>query len=170
MNVARQRFPQDAAHAPLLRTLLALDGSSTRVCEALMQQPIQVLLHHQKQTSEVPDAVREQLGGSAWLTRVTSLHASGQVLMDNLSYTRLDAVPAAFLQGLEAGKAPIGHLLQTLFVRREAVAGSQQIEQALWQQVGQADAQASRSYRIITAQAPLMLIFEVFRGGLVHKP
>ncbi len=153
--------------APLLRMLLALDGSTTRVCEALAQAPAQVQLIHQQQTQEVPAAVREQLGGSAWLARVTSLHAHGQVLMDNLSFTRLDAVPGWFLQRLNEGTAPIGHLLAQLFVQREPVASSPQIEQMLWQHVGLPDERASRSYRIVTEHGPLMLIFEAFRAGMV---
>ena len=115
----------------------------------------------------VPAAVREQLGGRAWLQRVTALHAHGRVMMDNLSYTRLDAVPDWFLQRLNEGSAPIGHLLQGLFVQREAVAGSAEISQVLWQHVGLPDAHASRSYRIVTESGPLMLIFEAFRGGMV---
>ena len=170
MSVERHLFPDAPQHAPLLRLLLALDGSTTRVCEALAQAPMQVQLLHQQQTQDVPDAVREQLGGNAWLTRVTSLHAHGQVLMDNLSYTRLDAVPAEFLHGLNEGHAPIGHLLQSLFVQREPVAGSLEIEQVLWQHVGLPDARASRAYRIVRAEGPLMLIFEAFRGGMVQAP
>lgn len=167
MSVERHPFPAGPQHAPLLRALLALDGSTTRVCEALAQAPMQVQLLHQQRTHEVPQAVREQLGGSAWLQRVTSLHAHGEVLMDNLSYTRLDAVPDTFLAGLDEGVAPIGHLLQQLFVQREPLPGSPEIEHTLWQHVGHADARASRCYRIVTAQGPLMLIFESFRRGMV---
>src|SRR5512139_815447 len=168
MSVERHPFPDAPQHAPLLRALLALDGSTTRVCEALAQSPMQVQLIHQKRTHEVPQAVREQLGGSAWLERVTALHAHGEVLMDNLSYTRLDAVPDWFLAKLDEGSAPIGHLLQRLFVQREPQPGSPEVEQALWQHVGQPDARASRCYRIVTAEGPLMLIFECFRRGMVQ--
>lgn len=166
MSVERQLFPSDT-QAPLLRMLLALDGSTTRVCEALAQAPMQVQLISQQQTQDVPPAVREQLGGNTWLVRVTSLHADGRVLMDNLSFTRLDAVPEWFLQRLNEGTAPIGHLLAHLFVQREPMAGSAQVEQMLWQHVGQPDARASRCYRIVTEQGPLMMIFEAFRGGMV---
>jgi chorismate-pyruvate lyase len=167
MSVERRLFPTDPQHQPLRRLLLALDGSTTRVCEALAEQPMQVLLHHQRQTTDVPPGVREHLGGSAWLERVTSLHADGGVFMDNLSYTRLDSVPEGFLKGLDAGAAPIGHLLQDLFVQREALASSPEIEERLWHHVGLPDASASRTYRIVTARAPLMLIFEVYRSGMV---
>lgn len=148
---------------------MALDGSTTRVCEAIAQAPMQVELLFQQQTDSVPAAVREPLGGQRWLHRVTSLHAHGQVLMDNLSYTRLDAVPDWFLAQLHEGKAPIGHLLQRLFVKREALTSSREIEDALWQHVGQPDLRASRCYRIVTEKGPLMLIFESFRKGMVGK-
>ena len=166
MSVERHLFPSDR-EAPLLRLLLALDGSTTRVCEALAQAPMQVQLISQQQTQDVPPAVREQLGGNAWLVRVTSLHAHGRVWMDNLSFTRLDAVPDWFLQQLNEGTAPIGHLLARLFVQREPVAGSAQVEQMLWQHVGLPDARASRCYRIATEQGPLMMIFEAYRAGMV---
>jgi chorismate-pyruvate lyase len=151
----------------LLRALMALDGSTTRVCEAIAQSPMAVQLISQQQTDSVPSAVQERLGGTRWLHRVTSLHAHGRVLMDNLSYTRLDAVPEWFLAKLDEGVAPIGHLLQKLFVQREPLKSDAEIEDALWQHVGQPDLRASRCYRIVTERGPLMLIFETFRSGMV---
>ncbi len=167
MSVDRQPFPTDPSHAPLLRTLMALDGSTTRICEAIAQAPMSVQLLSQQPTDSVPKTVREQLGGTRWLHRVTSLHAHGRVLMDNLSYTRLDAVPDWFLTQLDEGVAPIGHLLKKLFVQREALTSNAEIESALWQHVGQPDLRASRCYRIVTERGPLMLIFETFRSGMV---
>jgi chorismate-pyruvate lyase len=167
MSVERHPFPPDPAHAPLLRALMALDGSTTRVCEAIAQAPVSVLVLHQSRVDGVPAAVREALGGEAWLLRVTSLHAHGRVLMDNLSFTRLDAVPAWFLAKLDEGTAPIGHLLKSLFVQREPLAGAPDIEAVLWQHVGQPDPRASRCYRIVTERGPLMLIHESFRHGMV---
>ncbi len=169
MSVERQLFPSGPQHAPLLRMLLALDGSTTRVCEALSGHPIDVVVHHQQPTSDVPEAVRQQLGGNAWLERVTSLLADGRVMMDNLSFTRLDAVPPWFLKGLGDGIAPVGHLLQHLFVQREALNVDYATQQRLWQHVGQPDHMASRSYRVVTADGPLMLIFEAYRGGMVPR-
>ena len=53
----------------LLRALMALDGSTTRVCEAIAQAPMTVQLLSQQQTDSVPAAVRESLGGwvASWL-------------------------------------------------------------------------------------------------------
>lgn len=150
------------------RTLLALDGSTTRVCESLAGGPIDVQVLLQQRTTDVPEDVRTQLGGTQWLERVTSLVAHGEVLMDNLSYTRLDAVPGDFLRGLDSGEAPIGHLLQRLFVRREALKVDDALQQALWRHVGERDDTMSRAYRIVTAKGPLMLIFEVFRSGMLR--
>ena len=169
MSVERRLFPAGAQHAALLRLLIALDGSTTRCCEALAQAPMEIHVYRQAEVHEVPDAVHEHLGGEAWLLRVTAMHAHGQVMMDNLSFTRLDAVPAWFLAQLREGKAPIGHLLQHLFVRREAVPSSARLESLLWDQVGLPDARASRSYRIVTETKPLMMIYETFRGGLVQE-
>ena len=168
MSLDRRTFTTDAAHAPLLRLLLAQDGSTTRVCEALTGAAVQVVLHVQAGTSDVPTEVRDQLGGGAWLERVTSLCCDGAVMMDNLSYTRLDAVPAWFLAALEGGAAPIGHLLEQLFVRRESVAASPELRKRLWKVVGAADDRASRAYRIVTPDGPLMLIFESFRAVMVR--
>ena len=151
----------------MLRLLLAQDGSTTRGCEAITGQRVQVLLHHQVRTAEAPSDVLAHLGGSHWLERVATLVVNDQVMMDNLSFTRLDAVPDWFLQGLDAGSAPIGHLLDKLFVRRERVDTSATLQAHLWTHVGQPDPHASRSYRIVTPQGPLMLIFEAFRAGMI---
>lgn len=171
MSVDRQLFPTDASHAALLRLLLAHDGSTTRLCEAVALEPMQVLLHNQARISDVPHEVREQLGGEHWLARVTSLCTSeGKVLMDNLSFTRLDAVPEWFLHKLDEGRAPIGHMLSSLFVRRETLETSQPLQHMLWKWVGAEDLASSRGYRIVTPQGPLMLIFEVFRAAITEHP
>jgi chorismate-pyruvate lyase len=170
MSVERHPYPSAPPHAPLLRMLLALDGSTTRVCEALAAGPVDLLLLNQSQTAQVPASVQHHLGGKAWLVRTTSLHAHGQVLMDNLSYTRLDAVPDWFLAALQQGQAPIGHLLGRLFVRRLKVSTDPLVAKSLWQHVGDPDLEASRSYTITTPEGPLMLIFETFRAGIAGCP
>ena len=167
MSVERQLFPSTARHEPLRRLLLGQDGSTTRTCSALCARPVQIVLHDQRRTREVPRSVAEQLGGSQWLQRTSSLVADGRVLMDNLSYSRLDALPDWFLRGLDEGKVPIGHLLDRLFVQRQPVESEPALQSALWDVVGQPDSHASRAYRIVTPEGPLMLIFEVFRGALV---
>lgn len=161
----RQLFSTRAADQPLLRLLLAQDGSATRLCEALAQGPITVQLQFQRRTTDVPASVIAQLGGNAWLERATTLHAHGVVLMDNLSYTRLDAVPDWFLAGLDAGTTPIGHLLDRLPIQREDLPFADDIATRLWSQVGLPDTRAAKLYRIRTATGSLMLVMETFRAG-----
>lgn len=166
MSVERQAFPRGPEHLALLRTLLAQDGSTTRICEAIARRRVQVLVHRQIRTTEAPSAVRDQLGGERWLERVTSLVVDGKAMMDNLSYTRLDAVPEWFLEDLDRGQAPIGYLLDRLFVRRENIEADEALRAGLWSVVGVPDDAASRAYRIVTPDGPLMAIFEVFRAAM----
>lgn len=161
----RQPFSTRATDQPLLRLLLAQDGSATRLCEALARRPITVQLQFQRRTTDVPPSVLAQLGGKAWLERATTLHAHGVVLMDNLSYTRLDAVPDWFLAGLDAGTTPIGHLLDRLPIQRDDLALTDDIAERLWPHVGLPDARAAKLYRISTVDGPLMLVMETFRAG-----
>lgn len=167
MSVDRQLFSSDPSWAAFRRLLLAHDGSTTRLCEAVALQPMKVLLHYQERITEAPAEVRKHLGGSHWLSRVSSLCTSeGKVLMDNLSLTRLDKVPDWFLRKLDEGQAPIGHMLQQIFVRREFVETTPLLQSWLWSHVGLPDPDTSRGYRIVTPDGPLMLIFEVFRAAI----
>jgi chorismate-pyruvate lyase len=166
MSLDRVVFPI-SKYPAFLRLLLAQDGSTTRTCEALAQEFVQLVVHRQRQTQEVPLAVRSLLGGERWLERVTSLCLGPTVLMDNLTFTRLDAVPSWFLQQLEIGQAPIGHLFQQLFVQRHPFPLDPALAHLLWVEVGTQDNAACRNYKVVMPQGPLMLICEVFRGGLV---
>jgi chorismate-pyruvate lyase len=168
MSVERHLFPTDKRHDALRRLLLSLDGSTTRACEAISERTMQLLVHYQHNTTEVPAAVGKILGGGGWLERVTSLVSDEGVMMDNLSFTRLDAVPEWFLDDLRGGTAPVGHLLAKLFVRRETLPIDAEIADHLWRRVGLPDAHASRAYLVVTEAGPLMLIFEVFRRAMVR--
>lgn len=89
--------------------------------------------------------------------------------MDNLSFTRLDVPPEWFTAGLDQGHAPIGHLLDKLFIKRGNVTVSNEVKKLLWEAVGAPDSNASRSYQISTQDNTFMLIFEVFRGAMTHQ-
>lgn len=89
--------------------------------------------------------------------------------MDNLSFTRLDILPEWFTAGLDQGHAPIGHLLDKLFIKREHVTVNDEVKKILWETVGAPDSNASRSYQISTQNNTFMLIFEVFRGAMTHQ-
>jgi chorismate-pyruvate lyase len=166
--VLRQRFDAGAdRHAGrLLRLLLAQDGSTTRLCEAIAGGPVQLQVLRQHVTRDVPAVVRAALGGTEFIERCTCLTAHGQVMMDNLTYIALEGLAADVRRDLEAGAMPIGHLLQRLWVRRETLPDAADLLQRLWQQVGMADAPSSRVYRIVTPEGPRMVIAETYRSGM----
>ncbi len=181
MKLQRQIFPHSKQSAPFLRLLLAQDGSTTRLCSALCGDSVQVVLHQQHRTDQVPIAIQMIFNpdtalvpaiANRYLVRTTTLHdGAGNALMDNLSYTRLESVPSWFIEQLDVGKAPIGHLLDQFFVQREPLpnATSVVLQQPLWDAVGMPDLAASRSYQLRSPQGIFMVIFETFRGALVDK-
>ena len=128
-----------------------------------------VALHvlHQQVPNDVPAIVREQLPGHRFIERITCLAAHGEVLMDNLSYIALDVGLQAVERDLHAGTLPIGHLLARWWVRREAILMPQEIPERLWSATGLPDADATRSYRILTPESPRMLICETYRRGML---
>ncbi len=162
----RDYFPKNAGK--LLKLLLAQDGSTTKLCEAIADSRVDLALHMQSRIETVPEVVMHKLGGTSWLKRVTSLHSESRVLMDNLTFTRLDRVPDWFLADLELGKAPVGHLLEKLFIRRERIFSSPELKQALFEIVGFPDSNSSRAYTVDSEQGALMLVFETYRAGFAR--
>ncbi len=176
-TLERQRFhhpsdpPAQAAHArDVLRLLLAQDGSTTRLCEAIAGGPVSLHLLEQRVVAAVPAEVRAALPGSSFIERITCLAAHGQVMMDNLSYIALEGLPVDVRRDLEAGVMPIGHLLSRLWVRRSFLDAVPALYQRLWGAVGGLpDAEASRMYCIVTPEAPRMLIAETYRRGMLMQ-
>jgi chorismate-pyruvate lyase len=162
----RDYFPKKAGN--LLKLLLAQDGSTTKLCEAIADSKVNLMLHSQVRVETVPEVVMRELGGTPWLKRVTSLHSDSRVLMDNLTFTRLDRVPAWFLSDLEQGLVPVGHLLEKLYVRRERIVSSIELERELFDVVGFPDSSSSRAYTINTEEGALMLVFETYRAGFAQ--
>lgn len=155
----------------LLRLLLAQDGSTTRICQAVAGVPLKLEVWHQEVTSTVPDGVRDVLAGDAFMHRVTSLAAAGEVMMDNLVYVALDGLAEPLRRGLDSGAIPIGPLLESLWVRRKPLPApiTQTLCRELWQRVGMPDAGASRAYTIATPSGNLFVIAETYRRGM-HGP
>ena len=168
----RERFAGADAPADAQRTLallLAQDGSTTRLCEAVAGGPVELHVLLQHATSAVPAIVREQLPGDQFIERITCLAAHGQVLMDNLSYIALQGLAPDIERDLRAGTMPIGHLLARLWVRREPILAPPELAQRLWSAVGLPDDDATRSYRIVTPEASCMLICETYRRGMLMR-
>ena len=159
-------FPKTSAN--LLKLLLAQDGSTTKLCEAISASEVSLFVHAQSRVETVPEVVIQKLGGTSWLKRVTGLHSESRVLMDNLTFTRLDRVPAWFTADLERGLSPVGHLLEKLFVRRERINSTSELERVLFEIVGFPDSNSSRAYTLNTEEGALMLVFETYRAGFAR--
>ncbi|WP_425259148.1 hypothetical protein ACPOLB_26925 [Rubrivivax sp. RP6-9] len=164
----RQRFPglESPSAELLLRLLVAQDGSTTRLCEALAGTPVHERVLSQRVTRDVPAALHDLLPGERFVESVRSLVACGDVLADKLVYAALDGVDASLGEQLQTGLRPVGRLLARRWVRREAVSVGPELLGRLWRVVGIADAAALRSYRLCTHEGPQMLVCEAFRGGL----
>jgi chorismate-pyruvate lyase len=167
-------FPHDDLIASsLLRVLLGQDGSTTRLCEVIVGGRVDLFLHAQSRVETVPDSVLEFLGGASWIERITSLHVSGRVMMDNLTWIRVDRIPDEFAGDLERGELPVGRLLDRLFVKRRRISASS-LGEVLWNQTGLPDARASRAYTISTQigsseSSAFMLVFETYRAEIARR-
>ncbi len=170
-SIRRERFAvtPSAHERRVLTLLLANDGSTTRLCEALAGGPVELHVIRQQETGEVPSVVREHLPGERFIERITCLAAHGEVLMDNLSYIALAGLQPDIEADLRAGTMPIGHLLARLWVRRESIAAAPELTQRLWDAVGLPDAPATRAYRICTPESARMLIAETYRRGMLTE-
>lgn len=151
----------------MLQLVLAQDGSTTRLCEAIAGGPVVLQVGAQQVVHEVPEEVRGNLPGSGFIERITCLAAHGQVLMDNLTYIALDGLPADLRRDIEGGSMPIGHLLARLWVRRTFLDAAPMMYEWLWGVVGPPDPDTSRAYCIVTPEGPRMLIAETYRRGML---
>jgi chorismate-pyruvate lyase len=162
--------PTPGAHQrAVLKLLLAQDGSTTRLCEAVAGGPVELQLLHQQLTTQVPSVVRDHLAGTTFIERVTCLVAHGEVLMDNLTFIAVQGLEPDMQAALCAGQLPIGHLLSRWWVRRQPVVGLgvEALAQHLWRVVGLPDASATRTYGIATPEAVRMVITETYRRGML---
>lgn len=200
-DLHRQRLLADWPEADrpwatrLAELLRVQDGSATRLCEHVAGGAVGLVVHHQQTVpaEQAPPEVRVHLPGAHYIERLVTLHAHGQVMMDNHSWLAPAALPPDIQAELAAGRTPIGHLLARMWIRRVACPEAQALWPLLWQHVGLPDDAATRSYLIrvpqgadpaadLTAQTvdlacvnPLegsaaMLITECFRRGMLMPP
>lgn len=153
----------------LRRVLLAQDGSTTRVCEAIAGGPVGLRVARQSVTRDVPAPIGELLPGVDFIERFSTLHAHGQVMMDNLTYIAVEGLDAQLRQGLEAGTVPIGHLLERLWTRRHRLPPDRlhALAPRLWSEFGQPDEASSRAYVIVTPEGARFVIAETYRRGML---
>jgi chorismate-pyruvate lyase len=152
----------------LLRLLLAQDGSTTRLCQAIAATPLTLQVRQQAVTATVPDCVRTVLPGERFIYRITSLAARGEIMMDNLVYVALDGLSEPLRDGLDSGAIPIGPLLESLWVRRKPLPAdvAAVLSAQLWAEVGLPDLAAARAYIIATPGGNLFVIAETYRRGM----
>ena len=189
LTLRRARLLADwsAAEAPwaarMAELLLTQDGSATRLCEQVAGGPVGLIVHHQRAltAAEAPPEVRASLPGDGFIERLVTLHAHGEVMMDNLSWLAPEALAPDIRAELAAGRTPIGHLLARMWIRRVAQPTTPALAGRLWQQVGLPDLGATRSYLIAVPAPqgavdpthaapgrPAMFITECFRRGLLR--
>lgn len=160
--------PATAAWANfVLQLLIAQDGSTTRLLEALAGCAISVRVHQQGVVPVLPAQLEGVLHGGRFLRRVVSLEAHGHVVLDSLSYTAIDALPHALTRELQEGIRPIGKVLSGLWTQRTFRSEDTELFGELWESVGCPDPQASRSSCIHTPAGPCVILAETFRRGVL---
>ncbi|MFT4103174.1 MAG: chorismate pyruvate-lyase family protein [Burkholderiaceae bacterium] len=149
-----------------LRVLLLQDGSATLLCEIVAGGPIRLDVTHQVITRDVPDEVRELLPGDTFIERQVCLSFDAEVMMDNLTYVACDRVDPTLRQYLLDGTAPIGHLFDRRWTRKQTVAPIDAVVTRLWDRSGLPDPAAVRAYLLQMPESTCMLITETFRAGM----
>lgn len=173
-DLHRERF-QSGADAPagsisaatLLQVLLHQDGSTTRLLEMLVGSAITVHVLVQGFVDELPPPLANSLAGKRFLRRLSTLEARGHVLLDSISYTAIDALPASVARGLLEGVRPIGHVFSSLWTKRSFGSDGTQLLEELWSTVGEPHREASRSCVVLIPEGPCMLLAETIRQGIV---
>src|SRR5690242_19352158 len=121
-RLARHRFLRPTASPAelawgntILQMLLAQDGSTTRLFEAIAGHRILVHAVDQATVRELPPDLAGFLPGESFLRRLSTLEFGGHVLLDSLSYIAIDVLPPPLVQELEKGETPIGRVFSSLW-------------------------------------------------------
>lgn len=170
-SLQREVFPVGACPDRLLRLLLAQDGSTTRICEAILGG-IGLAVHRQELIEHPPEGVAEVLGSGALLERITSLHRNGRVAMDNLVLTRPDSLAVGLRAALLDGRVPVGRLLSDSLLRRSGIDSPGLLARLLARLAaagcGPVDLRSSRLYVVEGEDGLALLIAETYRGALAE--
>lgn len=151
-----------------LRVLLAQDGSATLLCETIVGAPVSLDVVHQSVTTQVPDSVRQQLGGRRFIERQVVMSYDGAVMMDNLTFVSLDRIDPEVATHLAQRQSPIGYIFEAKSTKKRPVAQDDAILDRLWSRCGLPDREAARSYILDIDNIACMLITETYRAGMRH--
>jgi chorismate-pyruvate lyase len=154
-----QRLPL-AELPPFLRALLVTDGTVTKILEAYFWEPVEVrTLEQDFWTAERP---LDWLGvgtGDKILIRLAHLQGidSGRTYAEAFSVIRADLIPAAFRQRLIDREIGIGVL-----IRDSGLESYREVMEIGIDHPDPGEERVFRTYRIIIAGAPVILITESF--------
>jgi len=157
----------------LLALLLAQTGSTTRLCEWIASGPVGLELVHQAWRDAPPPALQGIAGQGPTLERVTTIHAHGEAMMDNLVFVPGEGLGDDLLEGLRAGTIPVGHLVDRGFTRRSPMPTGAERDaflDLLWARFGLAEPEAARAYILEISGGPRLLIAEAYRHGMLRDP
>lgn len=175
-RLVRRRYDEDVpSGTPLavwsdawLRVLLAQDGSATLLCETIVGAQVSLDVVHQSVTTQVPDTVRQQLGGRRFIERQVVMSYDGAVMMDNLTFVALDRIDPEVATHLAQRQSPIGYIFEAKSTKKRPVAQDDAILDILWSRCGLPDREAARSYILDIDNTACMLITETYRAGMRH--
>lgn len=164
-----EQWPNAAA----TRMLLLSDGSTTRLLESMLNEPLQVAVEHQEivPSSIISPFIREQLAvdqPSRLLERRSMLLLpSGQWVSRNYVVCK-PSLPTAVWEALQSGSLPIGKIWDTYQVKgkRELLGCGTTSESAL----GSRGIAAYKHYVLWNETSPLMYVREHFHPAYVGLP
>ena len=145
---------------PFLRTLLVTDGTVTKILEAYFWEPVEVrTLEQDFWTAERPVDWLEVNSGDRILIRLAHLQGidSGRTYAEAFSVIRSDLIPATFRQRLIDREIGIGVL-----IRDSGLESYREVMEIGIDHPDPGEERVFRTYRIIIAGAPVILITESF--------
>ncbi len=155
---------------PFLRALLVTDGTVTKILEAYFWEPVAVhTLTQDLAIAERDVPWLDVAGGAQVLVRQAQLRGtdSGRVYADAFSVIRTERIPPAFRQRLIDREIGIGVL-----IRDSGLESYREVMEVGTEALGprpSAGERVFRTYRIIIAGAPVILITETFPLS-VYRP
>ncbi len=145
---------------PFLRALLVTDGTVTKILEAYFWEPVEVrTLEQDFWTAERPVDWLGVGAGDKILIRLAHLQGidSGRSYAEAFSVIRADLIPAAFRQRLIDREIGIGVL-----IRDSGLESYREVMEIGIDHPDPGEERVFRTYRIIIAGAPVILITESF--------
>ncbi|QIK36722.1 DUF98 domain-containing protein [Caldichromatium japonicum] len=153
---------------PFLRALLATDGTVTKILEAYFWEPLVVeTLEQRLETATEPVPWLEIERGDRCMLRDAQLRGSesGRCFAEAFSLIRIEFIPDDFRQRLIDREIGIGVL-----IRDSGLESYREVLDIGLDRLANGESAVFRTYRIIIARRPVILITEYFPLALYGKP